>query len=277
MFNIGCHLSTAKGYYRMGKEALSINANTFQFFTRNPRGGKAKKVNYDDMRLLIELAESNNFATLMAHAPYTMNACSVEQGIRNFALQVMQEDLETLENLPNTYYVFHPGSHSGQGVERGIFLIANMLNAALTEEQKTTVLLETMSGKGTEIGKTFEELNAIIQLLDQKEKIGVCLDTCHVFDGGYDVANNLDGVLTEFDDKIGLEFLKAVHCNDSLNILGSHKDRHACIGKGTIGIDGMSRIINHPVLKKLPFYLETPNDVPGYAEEISVLRKLYIE
>ncbi len=277
MLNIGCHLSTAKGYYRMGKEALSINANTFQFFTRNPRGGKAKKVNYDDMRLLIELAESNNFATLMAHAPYTMNACSVEQGIRNFALQVMQEDLETLENLPNTYYVFHPGSHSGQGVERGIFLIANMLNAALTEEQKTTVLLETMSGKGTEIGKTFEELNAIIQLLDQKEKIGVCLDTCHVFDGGYDVANNLDGVLTEFDDKIGLEFLKAVHCNDSLNILGSHKDRHACIGKGTIGIDGMSRIINHPVLKKLPFYLETPNDVPGYAEEISVLRKLYIE
>ena len=277
MFNIGCHLSTAKGYYRMGKEALSINANTFQFFTRNPRGGKAKKVNYDDMRLLIELAESNNFATLMAHAPYTMNACSVEQGIRNFALQVMQEDLETLENLPNTYYVFHPGSHSGQGVERGIFLIANMLNAALTEEQKTTVLLETMSGKGTEIGKTFEELNAIIQLLDQKEKIGVCLDTCHVFDGGYDVANNLDGVLTEFDDKIGLEFLKAVHCNDSLNILGSHKDRHAGIGKGTIGIDGMSRIINHPALKKLPFYLETPNDVLGYAEEIGLLRKMYIE
>ena len=277
MFNIGCHLSTAKGYYRMGKEALSINANTFQFFTRNPRGGKAKKVNYDDMRLLIELAESNNFATLMAHAPYTMNACSVEQGIRNFALQVMQEDLETLENLPNTYYVFHPGSHSGQGVERGIFLIANMLNAALTEEQKTTVLLETMSGKGTEIGKTFEELNAIIQLLDQKEKIGVCLDTCHVFDGGYDVANNLDGVLTEFDDKIGLEFLKAVHCNDSLNILGSHKDRHAGIGKGTIGLDAMSRIINHPALKKLPFYLETPNDLSGYAEEIRTLRKLYVE
>ena len=277
MFNIGCHLSTAKGYYHMGEEALHIGANTFQFFTRNPRGGKAKQVNFEDMKLLIALAEHNNFATLMAHAPYTMNACSADAGIRDFALQIMQEDLATLENLPDVNYVFHPGSHSGQGVERGIFLIANMLNAALTEEQKTTVLLETMSGKGTEIGKTFEELNAIIQLLDQKEKIGVCLDTCHVFDGGYDVANNLDGVLTEFDDKIGLEFLKAVHCNDSLNILGSHKDRHAGIGKGTIGLDAMSRIINHPALKKLPFYLETPNDVLGYAEEIGLLRKMYIE
>ena len=277
MFSIGCHLSAAKGYYHMGKEALSINANTFQFFTRNPRGGKAKKVNFEDMRLLIELAESNHFATLMAHAPYTMNACSAEPSIRKFALQVIQEDLATLENFPDVYYVFHPGSHSGQGVEQGIVLIAEMLNAVLSDGQQTTVLLETMAGKGTEIGKTFEELNAIIQLLDKKEKIGVCLDTCHVFDGGYDLVNNLDGVIKEFDDKIGLNFLKAVHCNDSLNILGSHKDRHAGIGKGTIGLDAMSRIINHPALKKLPFYLETPNDVLGYAEEIGLLRKMYIE
>ena len=277
MLNIGCHLSAAKGYYHMGKEALDIGANTFQFFTRNPRGGKAKKVNYDDMKLLIEFAERNNFATLMAHAPYTMNACSVEPSIRNFALQVIQEDLSTLDNFPNAYYVFHPGSHSGQGTEQGIALIAKMLNSVLKDGQRTTVLLETMAGKGTEIGKTFEELNLIIQLLERKEKIGVCLDTCHVFDGGYDIINNLDGVLKEFDDKIGLNFLKAVHCNDSLNILGSHKDRHAGIGKGTIGLDAMSRIINHPALKKLPFYLETPNDLSGYAEEIRLLRKLYVE
>ncbi|MGL5206544.1 MAG: deoxyribonuclease IV [Acidaminococcaceae bacterium] len=277
MLRIGCHLSAAKGYYRMGKEALSINANTFQFFTRNPRGGKAKKVNIEDMKLLIELAESNNFAALMAHAPYTMNPCSVAPDIRDFALQVMQEDLATLENFPNVYYVFHPGSHSGQGEEQGIALIAKMLNKALVDGQKTTVLLETMSGKGTEIGKTFEELNAIIQLSEKQERIGICLDTCHVFDGGYDIVNNLEGVLKEFDDKIGLQFLKAVHCNDSLNILGSHKDRHAGIGKGKIGIDAMSRIINHPILKKVPFYLETPNDVPGYAEEIRLLRNLYME
>ena len=277
MLNIGCHLSTAKGYYHMGKEALHIGANTFQFFTRNPRGGKAKKVNYDDMRLLIELAESNHFATLMAHAPYTMNACSADAGIRDFALQIMQEDLATLENFPAVNYVFHPGSHSGQGVGQGISLIAKMLNSVLKEGQKTTVLLETMAGKGTEIGKTFDELNSIIQLVERKEKIGVCLDTCHVFDAGYDIINNLDGVLKEFDDKIGLNFLKAVHCNDSLNILGSHKDRHAGIGKGTIGLEAMSRIINHTALRKLPFYLETPNDLPGYAEEIRILRELYLE
>ena len=277
MFNIGCHLSVAKGYYHMGEEALNIGANTFQFFTRNPRGGKAKKVNYEDMKLLIELAEHNNFATLLAHAPYTMNACSAEPSIRNFALQVIQEDLSTLENFSDAYYVFHPGSHSGQGVEQGIAYISEMLNFVLSSDQKTTVLLETMAGKGTEIGKTFEELNSIIQLLERKEKIGVCLDTCHVFDGGYDIVNNLDGVLKEFDDKIGLNFLKAVHCNDSLNLLGSHKDRHAGIGKGNIGLDAISRIINHPVLKKLPFYLETPNDLTGYAEEIMLLKKLYIE
>ena len=277
MLNIGCHLSTAKGYYHMGKEALHIGANTFQFFTRNPRGGKAKKVNYDDMRLLIELAESNHFARIMAHAPYTMNACSADAGIRDFALQIMQEDLATLENFPAVNYVFHPGSHSGQGVGQGISLIAKMLNLVLKEGQKTTVLLETMAGKGTEIGKTFDELNLIIQLVERKEKIGVCLDTCHVFDGGYDIINNLDGVLKEFDDKIGLNFLKAVHCNDSLNILGSHKDRHAGIGKGTIGLEAMSRIINHTALRKLTFYLETPNDLPGYAEEIRILRELYLE
>ena len=277
MFNIGCHLSTAKGYYHMGEEALHIGANTFQFFTRNPRGGKAKQVNFEDMKLLIALAEHNNFATLMAHAPYTMNACSADAGIRDFALQIMQEDLATLENFPAVNYVFHPGSHSGQGVGQGISLIAKMLNSVLKEGQKTTVLLETMAGKGTEIGKTFDELNLIIQLVERKEKIGVCLDTCHVFDGGYDIINNLDGVLKEFDDKIGLNFLKAVHCNDSLNILGSHKDRHAGIGKGTIGLEAMSRIINHTALRKLPFYLETPNDLPGYVEEIRILRELYLE
>ena len=277
MLNIGCHLSTSKGYHNMGKEALSIGANTFQFFSRNPRGGKAKAMNTQDAESLTVLARENNFAMLMAHAPYTLNACSPDQKTRKFAAQALREDLQTLEYLPAGYYVFHPGSHVGQGTEIGIELIAAMLNAVISVSQKTTVLLETMSGKGSEIGRNFEELRSIIELVEVKEKIGVCLDTCHVFDAGYDIVNDLDGVLKEFDEIIGLDLLKAVHCNDSLNILGSHKDRHAGIGKGKIGLDAMKRIINHSVFRDLPFYLETPNDLTGYAEEIKILKELYIE
>lgn len=277
MLNIGCHLSTSKGYYIMGKEALSIGANTFQFFSRNPRGGKAKVMNIQDAESLTELARENNFAMLMAHAPYTLNACSPDPKTRKFAVQVLREDLQTLEYLPAGYYVFHPGSHVGQGAEIGIELIAGMLNTVIAASQKTTVLLETMSGKGSEIGRNFEELRSIIELVEVKEKIGVCLDTCHVFDAGYDIVNDLDGVLKEFDEIIGLDLLKAVHCNDSLNILGSHKDRHAGIGKGMIGLEAMKRIINHTALRELPFYLETPNDLAGYAEEIRILKELYLE
>ena len=277
MLNIGCHLSTSKGYYNMGKEALSIGANTFQFFSRNPRGGKAKAMNTQDAESLTVLARENNFAMLMAHAPYTLNACSPDPKTRKFAVQALREDLQTLEYLPAGYYVFHPGSHVGQGAEIGIELIAAMLNAVISVSQKTTVLLETMSGKGSEIGRNFEELRSIIELVEVKEKIGVCLDTCHVFDAGYDIVNDLDGVLKEFDKIIGLDLLKAVHCNDSLNILGSHKDRHAGIGKGKIGLDAMKRIINHSVFRDLPFYLETPNDLTGYAEEIKILKELYLE
>ena len=277
MLNIGCHLSTSKGYYNMGKEALSIGANTFQFFSRNPRGGKAKAMNTQDAESLTVLARENNFAMLMAHAPYTLNACSPDQKTRKFAAQALREDLQTLEYLPAGYYVFHPGSHVGQGTEIGIELIAAMLNAVISVSQKTTVLLETMSGKGSEIGRNFEELRSIIELVEVKEKIGVCLDTCHVFDAGYDIVNDLDGVLKEFDKIIGLDLLKAVHCNDSLNILGSHKDRHAGIGKGKIGLSAMKRIINHSVFRNLPFYLETPNDLTGYAEEIRMLKELYLE
>ena len=277
MLNIGCHLSTSKGYHNMGKEALSIGANTFQFFSRNPRGGKAKAMNTQDAESLTVLARENNFAMLMAHAPYTLNACSPDPKTRKFAVQALREDLQTLEYLPAGYYVFHPGSHVGQGAEIGIELIAAMLNAVISVSQKTIVLLETMSGKGSEIGRNFEELRSIIELVEVKEKIGVCLDTCHVFDAGYDIVNDLDGVLKEFDKIIGLDLLKAVHCNDSLNILGSHKDRHAGIGKGKIGLDAMKRIINHSVFRDLPFYLETPNDLTGYAEEIKILKELYLE
>lgn len=277
MLNIGCHLSTAKGYLHMGKEALSIGANTFQFFSRNPRGGKAKAVNLQDAEALRILTKENNFATLMAHAPYTLNACSLEPKIRDFAMQAIREDLETLQYLPGSYYNFHPGSHVGQGAEAGIILIAKMLNATIKPSQNTLVLLETMAGKGSEIGRSFEELRSIMDLVEMQDKIGVCLDTCHVFDAGYDIVNDLEGVLEEFDKIIGLERLKAIHCNDSLNVLGSHKDRHATIGKGTIGLEAMKRIINHPQLRNLPFYLETPNELPGHAEEISLLRGLYVE
>ena len=276
MLNIGCHLSISKGYENMGNEALKINANTFQFFTRNPRGGKIKELNKEDIDKLLKLMKENNFVKILAHAPYTMNLCSDKEDIREFAKNTMKEDLERIEYLPGNMYNFHPGSHVGQGVEKGIEYIVKALNEVLTENQNTTVLLETMAGKGTEIGRNFEELKTIIDKVKLKDKLGVCLDTCHINDAGYDVSN-IDKVLEEFDKIIGLKYLKAIHLNDSMNERGSHKDRHQKIGKGTIGIENIEKIINNPILKKLPFYLETPNDLDGYAKEIELLRKLYIE
>lgn len=273
MLHIGCHLSSAKGFLHMGKEALSMNADTFQFFSRNPRGSKAKAFNKEDAAALAALMKEHAFAPLLIHAPYTLNACSADEGLREFAKNTMAQDLENLENLPGHLYNFHPGSHTGQGIDTGIRFIADMLNALLSKEMKTTVLLETMSGKGSEVGSRFEELRRIIDLTDIKEKLGVCLDTCHVFSAGYDIVNDLDGVLEEFDRIIGLERLKAIHLNDSLTPFGAKKDRHEKIGKGQIGWDAIVRIINHPRLRDLPFYLETPNEIDGYAEEISRLRK----
>ncbi len=277
MLKIGCHLSAAKGYLHMGKEAVKIGADTFQFFTRNPRGGKAKELDLEDMAKFAEFAAANGIEIILAHAPYTMNACSADEGLRNFAKEMMAEDLRRLEYLPGNLYNFHPGSHVKQGVDVGIAYIAEMLNAVLRPEQQTTVLLETMAGKGSEIGRSFEEIRRIMDLVDVNEKLGVCLDTCHVFDGGYDIVNDLDGVLRQFDQIIGLEKLKAVHLNDSKNSLGSHKDRHEKIGLGNIGMAAMGRIVNHPALKNLPFYLETPNDLAGYAAEIAALKELYRE
>ncbi len=274
MLNIGCHLSISKGYENMGKEALKIDANTFQFFTRNPRGGKIKELNIEDINNLLEIMKKNQFAKILAHAPYTMNLCSDKEDIRKFAKNMMKEDLERMEYLPGNMYNFHPGSHVGQGVEQGIEYIVKALNEVLTKNQSTTVLLETMAGKGTEIGRSFEEIKTIIDKVSLKEKLGVCLDTCHINDAGYDVSD-IDKVLNEFDKIIGLEYLKAIHLNDSMNELGSHKDRHQKIGEGTIGIINFEKIINHPVLKDLPFYLETPNDLTGYAKEIKLLRNLY--
>ena len=276
MLNIGCHLSISKGYENMGNEALKINANTFQFFTRNPRGGKIKELNKEDIDKLLKIMKENNFAKILAHAPYTMNLCSDKEDIREFAQNMMKEDLERMEYLPGNMYNFHPGSHVGQGVERGIEYIVKDLNEVLTENQNTTVLLETMAGKGTEIGRNFEELKTIIDKVKLKDKLGVCLDTCHINDAGYDISN-IDNVLEEFDKIIGLKYLKAIHLNDSMNERGSHKDRHQKIGEGTIGIENIEKIINNPILKKLPFYLETPNDLDGYGKEIELLRKLYIE
>ena len=261
----------------MGKTALSIGANTFQFFTRNPRGGKAKAVNPEDAAALVKLCKENNFAKLLAHAPYTMNTCAADEGLRDFARNVMEGDLEMLEYVPGNLYNFHPGSHVKQGVEVGIEKISAMLNEVLHKDLHTTVLLETMAGKGSEVGRSFEELRAILDKVRLNEKMGVCLDTCHVFDGGYDIVNDLDGVLEEFDKIIGLDRLHAIHLNDSLNVLGSHKDRHACIGAGNIGLEAMTKIINHPALRNLPFYLETPNELPGYANEIALLRSKYVE
>lgn len=272
---IGCHLSSSKGYLAMGKTALSIGANTFQFFTRNPRGGKAKAVDPQDAAALMKLAEENNFGPLLAHAPYTMNPCAAEPRLLEFAEMVMTEDLQALEYLPGNLYNFHPGSHVKQGAEIGIEKIAAMLNRVLFAGQHTTVLLETMAGKGSEVGRSFEELAAILDKVQLQDKMGVCLDTCHIFDAGYDIVNSLDEVLTSFDKLIGLGRLKAIHLNDSLNTLGSRKDRHACIGAGNIGLEALTAVINHPALKNLPFYLETPNELPGYAAEIKLLRERY--
>lgn len=273
MFTIGCHLSASKGYLAMAKQAVSIGANTFQFFTRNPRGGKAKEINEDDVKAFLQYSKEHGINRILAHAPYTLNACSVDSGIREFAKNTMVDDLKRMEYTPGNYYNFHPGSHVGQGVEVGIDFIAEMLNEILTKEQTTTVLLETMSGKGSEVGRNFEELKAIIDKVKLKDKLGVCLDTCHIWDGGYDVVNNFDGVLNEFDKIIGLEKLKAIHLNDSKNDLASHKDRHEKIGEGKIGLDAISKIINNDRIKDLPFYLETPNEIDGYEREIELLKK----
>jgi deoxyribonuclease-4 len=275
MLNIGCHLSAAKGFKHMGNQALSIGANTFQFFTRNPRGSRAKPMNVEDAQALVAIARDNHFAPLLAHAPYTLNPCSADTKVREFAEMVMSDDMVIMEYLPNNYYTFHPGSHTGQGVEVGIGYIVDLLNQIIKPEQTTTILLETMSGKGSEIGSSFEEIKLIMKQVNLKDKIGVCLDTCHVFCAGYDIINDLDNVLASFDKVIGLANLKAVHLNDSMAPYDSHKDRHARIGEGTLGLEGIARIIKHPLLKHLPFYLETPNEVAGYAEEIKVLRKVF--
>lgn len=275
MLNIGCHLSASKGYYNMGKEAVSIGANTFQFFTRNPRGGKAKEVDIKDVEKFLNLAKENNFCKILAHAPYTINVCSADENIRKFGIDTMKDDLKNLEFVPGNMYNFHPGSHVGQGEEVGIKLIIEALNDVLNENQQTTVLLETMAGKGTEVGKTFEQLKQIIDGVDLRDKLGVCLDTCHVYDAGYDIVNDLDGVLNKFDTIISLDKLKAIHLNDDKNPFGSHKDRHEKIGEGSIGIEAFEKIINHPKLRNLPFYLETPNELDGYAKEIALLKNLY--
>ena len=274
MLTIGCHLSTSKGYLAMGKTALAIGANTFAFFTRNPRGGSAKAIDPADAAALRELLAANNFGTLVAHAPYTLNPCSDKPHAREFARECMADDLVRMEAVPGSYYNFHPGSHVKQGAEAGIDLIAGLLNEVLRPEQTTTVLLKTMAGKGTEVGRTFEELAAIIERVELSDHMGVCLDTCHVHDGGYDIVNNLDGVLDEFDRVIGIERLRAVHLNDSKNPCGAHKDRHERIGEGYIGLEAFERIVTHPQLRDLPFILETPNELPGYAAEIELLRKL---
>ena len=275
MLKIGCHLSVSKGFYEMGKEAVKINANTIQFFTRNPRGGAAKPIDEEDVKKFLELAKEHKIESLLAHAPYTLNAAAADESIQKKKKNTMADDLKRMEHFPNSYYNFHPGSHVKQGVELGTKYIVDMLNAILKEEQSTLVLLETMAGKGSEIGRTFEEIRTIIDRVNLNNHLGVCLDTCHIFDGGYDIVNNLNEVLEEFDNVIGLDRLKAIHLNDSLNTLGSHKDRHAKIGEGNIGIEAITRIINHPKLRNLPFFLETPNDLEGYGKEIKLLRSLY--
>ena len=277
MLNIGCHLSTTKGYENMGKEALKIGANTFQYFTRNPRGGKAKDINEKDILALRKLMEENNFAKILAHAPYTLNGCSADESTREFATEMMADDLERLKYLPTSLYNFHPGSHVKQGVDVGINYIVEMLNKVLKPEHTTIVLLETMAGKGAEVGRTFEEIAEIISRVELNEKMGVCLDTCHVYDAGYDIVNDLDGVLEEFDRIIGLDRLHAIHLNDSKNPFKSHKDRHEKIGEGEIGFEAIKRIINHPKLRNIPFFLETPNELDGYAKEIEMLKAAYEE
>ena len=273
MLHIGCHLSSSRGFAAMGRQALEVGADTFQFFTRNPRGSRAKDIDPADAAALVSLLKEHRFAPIVAHAPYTLNLCGKEAQNRVFARETMADDLRRMEFVPGQYYNFHPGSHVGQGTEAGISLIAEGLNAILTPEQTTTVLLETMAGKGSEVGGRFEELREILDRVELGEKMGVCLDTCHVSDGGYDIIGDLDGVLTEFDRVIGLHRLKAIHLNDSKNPIGARKDRHACIGEGEIGLEALTRVVRHPALQGLPFCLETPNELPGYAKEIALMRK----
>ena len=275
MFRIGCHLSVSKGYEALGMDALSVGANTFQFFTRNPRGGSAKAIDEEDIASFLKIARENDIAFFLAHAPYTLNVCAADVGIRKFAREMFADDLKRMEYLPGSMYNFHPGSHVGQGADIGIHYIIDTLNEVLKPEQTTTVLLETMAGKGSEIGRSFEELRTIIDGVKLSEKMGVCLDTCHVYDAGYDIVNDTNGVFEEFDRILGLDRLKAIHLNDSKNPYESHKDRHETIGNGSLGLETLTKVINHPRLKNLPFYLETPNELPGYAEEIKLLKSLY--
>ena len=272
---IGNHTSSSKGYAAMARQIIKNEGNRFAFFTRNPRGGKAKAIDETDIQNFLVLAQENHFGKVVAHAPYTLNACAAKEELRTFARETFADDLRRMEYTPGNYYNFHPGSHVGQGSEIGIQKIAELLNDVLTEEQTTTVLLETMSGKGTEVGRNFEELRKILNLVEKKSKMGICLDTCHVWDGGYDIVHDLDGVLNDFDHIIGLERLKAIHLNDSLNDCGSHKDRHARIGEGKIGMEALVRIIKHPALREIPFILETPNDDFGWTEEIHVLKEAF--
>lgn len=276
MFYIGSHISSSKGYAAMGRQAIKLGASTFAFFTRNPRGGKAKEIKEADVQKYLEIAKEQKFGPVVAHAPYTLNACAAKEDLRVFARETMADDLQRMEYIPGNYYNFHPGSHVGQGAEIGIEKIAEVLNDVLLPEQTTTVLLETMAGKGSEVGRSFEELRAILDRVKLQEKMGVCLDTCHVWDAGYDIVHDLDGVLQEFDRVIGLNRLKAIHINDSMNPLGAHKDRHEKIGQGHIGLEAFVRIINHPALCHLPFVLETPNDDEGWTREIVMLREAYI-
>lgn len=275
MLRIGCHLSSSKGYEAMAKEAIKIKANTFQFFTRNPRGGNAKAINPSDVEQFLNVTHEHDIIPILAHAPYTLNACSADEHLRDFAKRTMADDLLRMEYTPGNMYNFHPGSHVKQGTEVGITYISEMLNEILTPEQNTTVLLETMAGKGSEVGSCFEELREILDRVNLKDKMGVCLDTCHVWDGGYDIADHLDEVLTKFDQIIGLNRLKAIHLNNSQNPLGAHKDRHATLTQGQIPLEALIRIINHPALFHLPYYLETPNDLDGYAAEIQLMRDAY--
>lgn len=274
MIYIGNHLSSTGGFEAMGKNALKLGADTFAFFTRNPRGGKAKEIDKSDADALIALMKENNFGPLVAHAPYTMNLCSDKENIREFALDMLKDDMERMEYTPGNYYNFHPGSHVGQGVEKGTEFIVDALNKAMFPEMNTIVLLETMAGKGSEVGARFEELRTIIDQVEVNDKIGVCLDTCHVWDGGYDIATRLDDVLKEFDEIIGLNRLYAIHLNDSKNPFEAHKDRHEKLGDGHIGYDVLEKVITHPLLQEKPFILETPNDDAGYAEEIKWVRSI---
>lgn len=277
MLTIGCHLSISKGYLHMGKEALSLGANTFQYFTRNPRGGKARTFDEADMKALEAFMAEHNFGKILGHAPYTLNACAADPSLRQFAKNMMREDLERLEFLPNQLYNFHPGSHVKQGVDQGIEYIVEALNEVMFEGMHTTVLLETMAGKGTEVGRTFEEIARIIGGVKLKDYIGVCMDTCHIHEGDYDIIGDLDGVMESFDKIVGLDRLHAIHLNDSKNPRGAHKDRHEKIGEGHIGLEAITKVINHPALRNLPFYLETPNELDGYAKEIALLRSVYKE